>query len=345
MRGVILGLMTMVGAAGAAPVLAQGLPGYDRMEVASPHRAWKVQASVWYPAGTRTYVGNVGDNPIFHGERVLMGPKVAGGKHPLVLFSHGSGGNMDNMGWLLSGLAQRGAMVLAVNHPGSTSGDSSPRRSMELGARAQDLSAALDVLLAEPAFADHVDLDRVTSLGFSLGGATALNLGGVRFDATRYAPYCAQDAARADCAFFDKGGVDFARLPEGFSADGRDGRVTAVAAIDPGFTWVATEDSMAAMDLPVMLVNLGEDARLGASDVGPGGSGFAARLARVDYREFAPASHFTALPECQEDAAALLEEEGEDPICDDPLGADRAVVHAQVIEALAAFLGLEASGH
>jgi hypothetical protein len=34
----------------------------------------------------------------------------------------------------------------------------------------------------------------------------------------------------------------------------------------------------------------------------------------------------------------LLEAEGEDPICEDPAGTDRARLHQKVIDAVAAFL-------
>ncbi|SMX27557.1 Alpha/beta hydrolase family protein [Pelagimonas phthalicica] len=330
------------------PMMAQsdspdiGVPGYDRMDVKSPHRAWPIAASVWYPAGSKTYFARIGDNPIWHGMPVLQAPRVAEGKHPLILFSHGSGGNMDGMAWLLSGLAQEGAMVLAVNHPGSTSGDSSPRRSMRLDERAQDLSAALDVLLAEPAFASYVDLNRIYSVGFSLGGATALNLAGLQFDASAYAPYCGSSAEmqRLDCQFFAKGGVDFANLPAGFSADMRDPRVSKAVAIDPAFTYVATEASLSAMELPVQLINLGDEAGLAASDVSAKGSDLAAKLGDVDYVTLAPASHFTALPECKPQGAAILEEEQDDPICTDPEGADRKEIHRQMLAEIARFLEL-----
>ncbi|MFC7421186.1 hypothetical protein ACFQNF_15090 [Iodobacter arcticus] len=43
------------------------------------------------------------------------------------------------LAWLASALAQRGVLVLAVNHPGSMSGDSSPRQSLLLDERAADL--------------------------------------------------------------------------------------------------------------------------------------------------------------------------------------------------------------
>lgn len=315
------------------------IPGYDRMDVRTDHRAYPVAASVWYPKGSVTYKSRIGDNPIFHGTPVFVGPQVAAGRHPLVLFSHGSGGSMDGSAWLLSALANRGAMVLAVNHPGSTSGDSSPRRSVRLDERAADLSAALDALLAEPAFAAHVDMDKIITVGFSLGGATALNLAGMRLDAGRYGAYCA-DAGRMDCAFFAKGGVDFAALPDGFSADMRDPRVTATVAIDPAFTYVATDESLSQMALPVGLINLGKANRLSAADVSDAGSGFVARLPNAAYAELSPANHFTFLPECKDRAEAMLAEEGEDPICSDPVGSDRRAIHQAIADQIAAFVGL-----
>lgn len=330
-------LIVLGGLAQAQPML----PGFDRMDVQSAHRARPLDASFYYPADNRTYMTVIGDNPIFDGMRVYMGPRFAKGTHPLVLFSHGSGGSMDGMAWLMAGLAERGAIVLAVNHPGSTSGDSSPRRSVRLDARAQDLSAALDQFLAEPEFAGAVDPDRIYSLGFSLGGATALGLAGLRFDAGAYAPYCQDGANRADCAFFDKGGVDFGNLPTGFSADMRDVRVTGAMAIDPAFTYVATKESVAELDLPTLLINLGKAHRLAASDMGPKGSGFAARLPQAHYAEIAPAIHFTALPECKPKAAEMLEVEQDDPICTDPEGTDRKAVHLHMLDEIAGFMGLD----
>ena len=116
----------------ASAAAADPIAGYDRFEVTAPHRAAPVAASVWYPVGTPTYRGLIGDNPVFEGTSAYVGAAIAEGKFPLVLVSHGSGGNMDRLSWLSSRLALHGAMVLAVNHPGSTSGDSSPRRSVRL---------------------------------------------------------------------------------------------------------------------------------------------------------------------------------------------------------------------
>lgn len=328
--------------ASASEPHAQSVAGYDRLDVRADHRADLLAASVWYPVGTPTYRGLIGDNPVFRGTPVFVGAGIAEGRHPLVLLSHGSGGNMDSLGWLASGLVEDGAMVLAVNHPGSTSGDSSPRRSLRLAERAADLGAALDALLADPAFAPFVDPGRIAALGFSLGGATALNLAGMRLDADAYADYCeALDGRALDCLFFARGGVDLRALPASFEADMRDPRITSAIAVDPAFTYAASGESLAAMTLPVLLISLGDgEDRLPAGDVGPDGSDLTGKLPDVRHEVIAPASHFTFLAPCKPAGSAILAEEAEDPVCDDPPGTRREQVHRAIVDRVAAFLGL-----
>ncbi|WP_417769958.1 alpha/beta hydrolase family protein [Stappia sp.] len=324
----------------AEPV-APGLPGYDRMDVPARHRALPLAASVWYPAGRTTYRNVIGDNALFVGAPALIGAALAKGRHPLVLLSQGSGGNMDGLAWLSSRLAARGAIVLAVNHPGTTSGDSSPRRTMRLAPRAADLGAALQALLADPQFAPHVDRERISALGFSLGGSTVLGLAGLRFDGDAFADYCRKAGeASPGCDFLASGGVRLDALPESFSADMRDARVSSVISVDPGFTHAAVEDSLAGVRTPVLFINLGNEHRWPAVDVGPKGSGLADRLPGARHVSVAPAHHFTFLGVCKPGGAELLRKWEDDPVCDDPQGTDRARTHVEIVETVAGFLGL-----
>ncbi|SFR13094.1 alpha/beta hydrolase family protein [Poseidonocella sedimentorum] len=334
-----LALLSLLALTPALPAAADMMPGYDRFDLMADHRARPVAASVWYPAALPTYRAPVGDGPIFEPTFAFIGPAVAEGPHPLVLLSHGSGGSADTLGWLSSGLVARGAVVLAVNHPGSTSGDSSPRRSVDLEARAKDLSAALDMLLSDPAFAPFVDQTRIGAVGFSLGGATALGLAGVRFDGAAQDRNCTTGPEAADCVFFRLGGVRFADHP-GYDADARDARVTRAVLIDPGFGGSAVAQSLDNA-LPAMtLINLGREHRLGAVDVSATGNNLAGRLPGAAYVEIAPANHFTFLGTCKKNAVELLEMDEDDPICTDPAGTDRAGVHAALLDAIAAGLGL-----
>ncbi|PYE86049.1 alpha/beta hydrolase family protein [Pseudoroseicyclus aestuarii] len=334
-----LTLLAALACAAAAPADAEMLPGYDRFDLNAAHRARPVAASLWYPAAGPTYRAPVGDGPLFEPSFAFIGPAVAEGPHPLVLLSHGSGGSADGLGWLSSGLVARGAMVLAVDHPGSTSGDSSPRRSTDLAARGADLTAALDAVLSDPAFAPFVDAERIGVFGFSLGGATALGLAGVRFDGAAQDRGCEAGPEAGDCRFFVQGGVHFADEP-GFEAGFRDPRITRAAIVDPGFGGAVQPGSLETALAGITLINLGRAHRLAAADVGPEGNDLARRLPGADYRVIAPASHFTALAPCRPGGAQMLEEAGEDPICTDPPGASRADVHESLIEAVASALGL-----
>ena len=334
-----LALFSFLALSQAVPAAADMLPGFDRFDLMADHRARPIVASIWYPAANPTYRAPVGDGPIFDPTFAFVGPAVSEGEHPLVLLSHGSGGNADSLGWLTSGLVAQGAIVLAVNHPGSTSGDSSPRRSVDLEARANDLSAALDMLLADPAFAPYVDEDRIGVVGFSLGGATALGLAGVRFDGTVQDANCKTGPDAADCVFFRLGNVRFADYP-GYEADARDPRIKRAAIVDPGFGGSADPGSLQEALAGMTLINLGDADRLGAADVGPDGNDLANRLPDANYVEIAPANHFTFLGTCQARAAEMLAEEGDDPICTDPEGVDRAAVHGELVDVIAASLGL-----
>ncbi|MCB1755123.1 MAG: hypothetical protein KDJ38_06355 [Gammaproteobacteria bacterium] len=305
-----------------------------------------IAASIWYPAGTSIYQAPVGKNAIWQGTKAYIGAAIKAGKYPLVLLSHGSGGNMDGIGWLSSALALRGAMVLAVNHPGTTSGDSSPRRTMYLGQRAADLHAALDQVLANPDFAPYIDTDRISAIGFSLGGTSVLNLAGLQFDRDAYAAYCDKFADQAqDCVFGKRGGVDFHHLPEDFEATGTDPRISQIVAIEPGMTYAVNENSLKAATDPVLLVRLGRENGWLAADFGETGSNLLDRMADARAVTFAPAYHLTFLGECVPGAAELLKQMEDDPICSDPAGTDRGDIHRQIVDAISGFLNLDGASN
>ena len=94
--------------------------------------------------------------------------------HPLLLLSHGYGGNWRNLNWLASLMAAQGYIVAAVNHPGTTSGNKNEADAQRLWLRPQDLRRALDELIASPEIAGEVDPQRIAAIGQSLGGWTVI---------------------------------------------------------------------------------------------------------------------------------------------------------------------------
>ena len=334
----------LVGPVHVGAALAQvDLPGFDRLAVSAAHRPGLVAGSIWYPAGQVTYKTQVGRNAVFTGAPAYLAPGIAKGRHPLIVLSHGSGGNIDGLGWLAGALAQNGAMVLGVNHPGSTGGDSSPRRSIRMWERAWDVSAALDTVLAEPNFAPHIDPERVYSIGFSMGGATVLQLAGLRGDIGAFKAHCTGAGVRhLGCAYFAAGGVNYDNISaEDFNQDLREPRISRTVGVDPGLAMAYTDASIAALDHPMLLIALGHKGpdEIGI-DAGPNGSNLSGRLQDTQFHELTPASHFSFLGMCTKDAVEILKAEGEDRLCHPEDTAIRASVHQKVIALISEFLRL-----
>jgi dienelactone hydrolase len=94
----------------------------------------------------------------------LVVPRSAG-RHPAVLFLHGSGGNREDLLLPAIELATRGAVTMTISQPN----DAQSFRPLVVNAR-----RALDLLAARR----DVDADELGVVGFSLGGQTAAILAG-----------------------------------------------------------------------------------------------------------------------------------------------------------------------
>jgi len=219
--------VVLIMAAGAALVAAGQLdteeraapdtnPGYIETTLKTSHRTADeadIPLFLWYPVADPNASPELfAQNALFYGFHAIPSATPSDGPHPVVLLSHGSGGNAPQLGWLARDLALRGFVVLGVNHPGTTSGDSDPHRTPHFWNRTQDLKTALDWLLATPPAGINPDPDKIASLGFSLGGHTALALAGAQVSKSAFIAYCEEFADKYDCGWMNAAGVDFAAI-------------------------------------------------------------------------------------------------------------------------------------
>lgn len=315
--------------------------GFRPLTFDAPHQDTAIEGAIWYPSHGGGTALLYGDNPVFYGIDVLENADLAGGQHPVVLLSHGMGANIRSVSWLASSLAEKGAIVIAVNHPNSTAGDNDLQAGLNHGTRALDLSRALDTLQADPRFADHIDPTRIMAAGFSLGGWTALSIAGITGNQAGYIAHCdSHSTTSSHCTDIMSAGIKLDSVPaEIWNASYADPRVTIAAAIDPGLTWGLTAENTKTLIANINLIGLGEGAdRKLATDFDA--SGLTTLLPDSHAINVAPAMHFTALPLCKPAAEEILKEEGDDPVCTDPAGTDRAAVHAIIISEVAGELGL-----
>ena len=332
LRALALALLAITPAWQAA---ADDAIGVRFLEVPVPVRDVPLSVTIWYPAaegGTRMLVG---DSRLFQGTAGMMDAPAADGRHPLVLISHGSGGSIRTLGWIASHLAAAGFIVAGPDHPGTTTGDSTPADTIRLWERPADLSAVLTALLADPVWGAHIDDRRIGAMGFSLGGYTVMAIAGVRVDREAYASYCEENPTQPDCVWFASGSVDMRAVDRAaFEESSQDPRVNAVVAIDPSVVHAYTPESLGGIAVPVTLINLES----------PGSAWWeAVRADAITHaipdasHHVVPGAHLTFLAECQPDAHAFLEAVGEtDPLCDDRGNRTRAETHALLADLIEA---------
>jgi len=100
-------------------------------------------------------------------------------KHPLVVFSHGAGGNASSYAWFGEYLASRGYFVaLAYHYRANTFDSSALYVRHRLWQRPRDISLDITHILQDTVFARYIDATRIGVAGHSQGGFTALWLGG-----------------------------------------------------------------------------------------------------------------------------------------------------------------------
>lgn len=309
-------------------------PAYRVIHITAAHRPEGLDLHLWYPANSGP-ITLVGQNALFYGFHARRDAVGDGVSHPLVVLSHGSGGNAARLGWIGSALAAKGMIVAAVNHPGTTSGDSHPDKTVMPWQRSADISTILDYLQADAPRGIVPDMDRVGALGFSLGGASVLLSSGARLSKDAFIEYCVTNVGQDDCGWLAEGGVDFSQIDaSNYERDNRDERIKAVVAVDPALTRAMRKDSLMRLP-PSLVINLGST---GEIPFAMQADGLAAANPAVVYLAIPGARHFSFLARCSPLGVLVIALVGDDNICSDQGLRDRDVIQTELVQAIRAFL-------
>jgi predicted dienelactone hydrolase len=261
-----------------------------------------------------------------------------GTKHPLVMFSHGRGGNGLSYAWFAQNLAAHGYIVAAPYHYRANTYDQTiAYLANRLWQRPVDVSLDIDFLLRDPYWANYVDPERIGVAGHSQGGFTALWLGGAKVSAEKYLA-------------FQQGWRNNPQVPEHLRAElpldpepalnVADKRVKAVFAMAPGIVQAFGMDAAGLRQLGVpayITVGAGdtqtppkENAEFAAKNI-PG-----AELVIIP----GAVDHEIFVNECDEEGRNEFPE-----ACKDAPGVDRAAIHAAVGKAALKFFDTTLAGH
>jgi predicted dienelactone hydrolase len=328
-------------AASASTSYATEIAGVRTIDVVSPQRGRTLDVTVWYPARSGGESTSVGNNLFFVGTPAFRNAPHAQGRYPLVVMSHGSGSSAERMAWLATALAEDGFIVAVPNHPGTMSGDSTPAATPKLWERTQDLSNVITVMTSNPEWSAAIDASNVGIVGFSIGGATAMELSGARANLEAYASYCDRysqwdcawysggvgyvNGARVDVEPLDLRGIDKVK----FEQSNHDIRIKSAVLIDPSLAQAYEETSLKEIAIPMSFINLGDQ-----GEIPPGviAEKLAALTPGSTIRYVSGANHYSFLSECKFGAGLALKLTGDpDPICDDG-DKPRDMVHAEISE-------------
>lgn len=319
------------------PAQPAQIVGYSSTPVQGQHRSTPSIVQIFYPAEEHSVEPVlVGHNALFYGIWVRKDAPAVPGARPVVLLSHGSGGNAERLGWIAEKLVGRGMIVVAVNHLGTTSGDSDPFQTPMVWQRTADLSMALDSILSAPPMGLQPDPQRIAVLGFSLGGHSALGLSGASLSKQAFLDYCDTAGDALDCGWMRRAGVDFSAIDAvAYEQDLTDPRIKAAIAIDPALTPAMTPESLAAMRPEVLIINLGLPETL---PLGLNAAKTAATIPRAQYLPIGGAHHFSFTAECSGLGWLVIGLAGEENICSDIGFRARGQIHAEVWDAVDKFL-------
>ncbi|WP_455926716.1 alpha/beta hydrolase family protein [Pseudomonas capeferrum] len=316
--------------------------GFQEIVIPDAEHGRPLQVAVWYPTNAAGTPQLIADNPVFVGAPALKDAAPAAGEHPLVVISHGIFGNWINQSWLASALAGQGYIVASPNHPGTTSKDRTQPAASELWKRPLDIRRVIDAVIAQPKRFGAVAQHKIAVVGHSLGGWTALEVGGARFDPQRFTEDCKVHPQIAPCKAYEL--IEAGRTEQAkkhLAEDLSDPRVAAIVSLDLGFARGFSDASLAALHRPTLVIAAGTPspelpAALESADL-------AKRLPpnTSHYVEISDATHFTFLPLCKPGAVERIEQSDPDEgfICLDAKGArPKPQIQQQVLTLISEFL-------
>lgn len=207
----------------------------------------------WYPTNA-TAGSEVAYQGIFPAPEVLFAPPRAPGAFPLAVFSHGHQGYAESSGRIISHLVSHGITVLAPDHTGNTTFDSSDRDALIYAQRPADISAVLD--FAESQLAGAIRVPYI-GIGHSFGGYTLHGATGATYDVDAMYTPCVDGTQSRFCTTWTPE-VE-AVLTAGFTEP----RFSALVSMAPG-DWRAFGAGLATVAPRVLLMTGELDTAVGA---------------------------------------------------------------------------------
>lgn len=260
-------------------------------------------------------------------EAGVWAPPGGGRGLPLVVISHGNGGDFRSHEDTAQALARAGFVVAALTHTGDNWRDQS--RATDVAGRPRQLAVLIDYMLGAWEGRTSLDPARVGAFGFSAGGFTVLTAAGGQADLSRIGEHCQANPGFYDCRLI-------AARPVAVEAPRwtHDARIKAVVVAAPALGFAFSREGLAAVRQPVQLWEAGRDQVLPAPwYVEPVRAGLPTP---PEFHRVEDAGHFDFLRPCTPQLAAAAP-----AVCAPTPGFDRTAFHERFNAEVVRFLKAE----
>jgi predicted dienelactone hydrolase len=221
--------------------------GVRTLKYEDAKRQRPILVELWYPTQQSGPL-DVPSDPVWIHPKEIRDVPVAEGRHPLIMMSHGHGGDRRDRSWLAEYLVKSGFIVASVEHHGNSWRSYNPLLSLRFWERARDISFAIDQLMKEKGLKDKINPSKIGFVGYSLGGMTGLALAGAKAKNVKEIIKLQQEHHREiDAELVDQ--IDFSEAQQSFA----DRRVKAMVLLTPA-AFIYPPQSLKDVKIPVALV-------------------------------------------------------------------------------------------
>jgi predicted dienelactone hydrolase len=301
-----------------------------------------LETAIFYPSETNS-IESYGGNRVFKGFNASLNAKVQTNKKlPLIILVHGTSGNWKNLSWLGVPLAEKGAIIAAANHKGSTTGDATPSSVIRMWQQPQDISFLISELLNSE-FSDFIDKNNIIVIGSSLGGYTSLALSGAILNFEHYKQFCLENSNASTQYFLPA--LD--ELDQEFYHKANqshfDERIKLAIALVPGFVEVFNLEVLQKVKTPALIIGASLDENLPpAVHYHPFLSAFPSAW---EYFEVTGATHYSFLQNCTSDALEILAEENAEFACLEKGRKTRTEIHEEILQKIVDYIASYSSSN
>jgi len=218
---------------------------------------WHLETHVYFPADPEQGRTMNPNSPL----RIGAIPDLSGAPYPLIVYSHGGGGDNTDLSRVLEHLASQGYIVAAPQHHDTDE----VYTGIEFVDRPLDIMTVLDALAAitDGDLAGMIDTDNVGLMGWSLGAEASLQMLGLQSDPVHFETWCAEHPeANLDCADVRldlteayRAQLGLQTMPDGTWAPFGDERIRAVLVFAPCYFPLTNEATLVSVTTPTMILH------------------------------------------------------------------------------------------